>query len=145
MHYFFSITLRFQIHSNQFVTDTYQIWMQTSIDLIFSFSYTFTNKIWWLRKIWNVIALIFSFYRYILEFPDFKFGAKSQHTVFFQKKKIKSVTLHCFATTKTYIPLFFKYVLHLHLKNFPERNIRSSFLFHFLKWNFGHGIGQLFI
>ena len=74
---------------------------------------------------------------YILEFPDFKFGTKSQHMSY------HGITLHSISTTKMYIPLFLQYVLHLHLKVALKETI-SSFLHHFIKRNFGHGIGQLF-
>ena len=48
-----------------------------------------------------------SHYRYILEFPDFKFGTKSQDMLFFRPKKFQSVKLHSIATAKMYIPLFY--------------------------------------
>ena len=83
-----------------------------------------------------------SHYRYILEFPDFKFGTKSQDMLFFRPKKFQSVKLHSIATAKMYIPLFLQCVLHLHLKIALKET--SSFLYHFIKRNFGHGIGQLY-
>ena len=75
---------------------------------------------------------------YILEFPDFKFGTKSQHMAY------HGITLHGVCTTKIYIPLFLQCVLHLHLNVALKETLISSFLYHFIKRNFGHGIGQLF-
>ena len=82
----------------------------------------------------NCSYLQFSISRYncMLKFPDFKFGTKSRHPVYFRPKKFQGVTLHSIAT-------FAK--LHLHYKIALNETI-SSVLYHFIKKNFGHGIGQ---